>query len=152
MIDNDDIKAAVEAAGLRYVLTANAAELETKIHRIFDEDGVQDICVNFCDTKGDFLTGRLDGRVYERRCVALIIYTRYSFEHSRDAEAEGAELDVFFKRAKRKAWDVIHHLNQSRLFDKVYSMSYQAFPFETTDVANGLWFSFVLTERGGQCE
>lgn len=152
MIHNNDIKTAVEAAGLRYVLTANAAELETKIHRIFDEEGVQDICVNFCDTKGDFITGAVDGRVYERKLVTLIIYTRYNFEHSRDAEVEGVSIDEFFGRAKRKAWNVVHSLNESNKFESIRTAAYQTFPFETTDVASGLWFSFTLIERGGGCE
>ena len=150
MIANSDIIAAIEAAGCKGVLVVNATELETCIHREMPDDG-RDLVVDFVDTNGSFRTDPNTGRVFETRRMLLIFYSRNDFEASRDAITEGGSHDGQVTAHKDSAAAVIAALNWSGLFAMVTSWEYSVHPFETTDVANGMWVTFELTDTVGTC-
>lgn len=150
MIDNNDIKTAVESVGLHYALVVNAAELETCVHEQMPDDDT-DLVVNFVDTNSTFHTNQTDGRTYETRSMLLIFYNRVEFDMSRDALVEGAAHEGQVVDHKANAANVIAALNASGHFAGVTDWACSVHPFETTDVLNGLWVTFNLADTIGDC-
>ena len=148
MINNDDIKAAVESCGLHYILVTNASELDTIIHQQMPADGT-DLVVNFVDTSGAYQTRM--GRTYETRNMLLIYYNEVDFTTEHDALLAGASQEGKTSTHKGNAMAVIKAINASGKFEIVNDWAFSVNPFDTSDVCNGLWTTFTLIDSIGEC-